>query len=202
MKGTVHGAARRSVDEGWDAMADAELARRIAAARGGDAGGAETELCRRLAPRVRLYGLRHLRDRHATADLVQQVVLMTLERLRDGKLREAERLGSFVLGMCRMVIMDMRRTQRRRERLLEIFPDDVPSADPAAAPRLDHARVEDCLRILPERERSVLVLTFYDDRPARDVATDLGLTEGNVRVIRHRALQRLRRCVEGAGGDA
>jgi RNA polymerase sigma-70 factor (ECF subfamily) len=53
---------------------------------------------RRLAPRVRLYGLRHLRDRHAAADLVQQVLLMTLERLRAGKVREPERIASFVLG--------------------------------------------------------------------------------------------------------
>jgi RNA polymerase sigma-70 factor (ECF subfamily) len=48
-------------------MEDAELA---AAVSRGD-GAAEAELYRRLAPRVRLYGLRHLRDRHAAADLVQ-----------------------------------------------------------------------------------------------------------------------------------
>ena len=53
---------------------------------------AETELYRRLAPRVRLYGLRHLREPHAAADLVQQVLLMTLERLRAGKC--ASRSGS------------------------------------------------------------------------------------------------------------
>ena len=41
---------------------------------------AEAELYRRLAPRVRLYGLRHLRDAQAAADLVQQVMLITLER--------------------------------------------------------------------------------------------------------------------------
>ena len=74
---------------------------------------AEAELYRRLAPRVRLYGLRHLRDRHAAADLVQQVLLMTLERLRAGKLREPERIASFVLGMCRMAVLEMRRGTRR-----------------------------------------------------------------------------------------
>jgi RNA polymerase sigma-70 factor, ECF subfamily len=175
---------------------DAALARRIATAPSGDA-EAEAELCRRMAPRVRLYGLRHLRDDHAAADLVQQVLMMTLERLRAGKLREPEMLASFMFGMCRMVVLESRRTYARRERLLTEFADDVPIADSSSAPRLDHERLLHCLDGLSERERSVLVLTFYDDQPALAVARELALSEGNVRVIRHRGLQRLRDCVTG-----
>lgn len=179
---------------------DAELARRVAAAGPHGAGAAEAELYRRLAPRVRLYGRKHLRDDQAAADLVQQVLLMTIERLREGKLREPERLASFVFGMCRMVVLDLRRTQARRERLIATYREDVPAADPSSAPRLDHDRVLHCLEHLPERERSVLVMTFYEDASAQAVASTLGLSEGNVRVIRHRGLQRLRDCV--TGGEA
>jgi hypothetical protein len=68
---------------------------------------------------VRLYGLRHLRDRQAAADLMQQVLLMTLERLRAGEVREPERIASFVLGACRMTVLEMRRGTRRREELLQ-----------------------------------------------------------------------------------
>jgi RNA polymerase sigma-70 factor (ECF subfamily) len=178
---------------------DAALARRIAAAPGGGDVAAETELYRRLAPRVRLYGLRHLRDGQAASDLVQQVLMLTLERLRAGKLRDAERLVSFVFGTCRMVVLELRRTGARRERLLDRYAGDVPMADPATSPRLDHARLVGCLERLAERERSVLVMTFYDDQSARDVATALGLSEGNVRVIRHRGIERLRDCVTGRG---
>jgi RNA polymerase sigma-70 factor (ECF subfamily) len=181
-------------DTGLD---DAALVRRIAAAPDGGDAAAESELYRRLAPRVRLYGLKHLRDAQAAADLVQQVLMLTLERLRAGKLRDAERLVSFVFGTCRMMVLELRRTSFRRERLLDLYAGDVPMADPAASPRLDHARLAGCLERLPERERSVLVMTFYDDQPAREVGAALGLTEGNVRVIRHRALERLRDCVTG-----
>ena len=180
------------------AFDDASLARRIAAApHGGDA-EAEAELFRRMAPRVRLYGLRHLRDGHAAADLVQQVLMMTLERLRAGKLREPEMLASFIFGTCRMVVLELRRTYARRERLLTEYADNVPIADSSIAPRLDHERLLHCMDGLSERERSVLVLTFYDDQPALAVAGELGVSEGNVRVIRHRGLQRLRDCVTGA----
>lgn len=176
---------------------DATLARRIAAAPAGRDTAAEAELYRRLAPRVRLYGLKHLRDAQAAADLVQQVLMLTLERLRAGEIRDAERLVSFVFGTCRMTVLDLRRTRGRRERLLDRYADDVPMATPAPAPSLDRTRLADCLERLSERERSVLVLTFYDDQSARDVATALGMTEGNVRVVRHRGIQRLRDCVAG-----
>ena len=60
-------------------------------------------------------------------------------------------------------------------------------------------RLKSCLSALPERERAVLIMTFYDDRPADAVAADLGLSAGNVRVIRHRGLERLRGCIELGG---
>lgn len=41
------------------------------------------------------------------------------------------------------------------------------------------------------------MLAFYEDMPADELALELGLTPGNVRVIRHRALERLRLCVTG-----
>ena len=47
------------------------------------------------ALRVRLYGLRHLRDHASAEDLMQQVLITTLEALRQGCLREPEKLASF-----------------------------------------------------------------------------------------------------------
>lgn len=179
-----------------DNLEDSALARRIAAAGADGDRMAEAELCRRLAPRVRFYGLKHLRDEQAAADLVQQVLLMVLERLRSGKVRQPEMLGSFMLGMCRMVVLDMKRNYARRERLLQTFAADVPAADTSFSPRLDQAKLLRCLDRLPEREKSVLVMTFYDDQRAAQVATELGISETNVRVIRHRGLQRLRDCLQ------
>ena len=132
---------------------------------------AEAELYRLLAPRVRRYGLRHLRDAHAAADLMQHVMVLTIEQLRAGELREPERVLSFVLGTCRLTVMDQRRGERRRAELLERYADDLPMADLHIAPRLDQRRVADCLERLPERERAVLVMTFYDDQPSEAVGT-------------------------------
>jgi len=185
---------------GFDAMDtddDAALARRISGQR--DA-AAEAALCRRFGPRIRLYGLKHLRSEAAAADLVQDVLVMVLTKLRGGEIREPERLASFVLGTARQTVVDQRRGGRRRARILEAFPVDLtPAAEEAPEP-IDSERLKLCLGALPERERSVLLMTFYDDRPADAVAAELNLKAGNVRVIRHRGLERLRDCMTRVEG--
>lgn len=176
-----------------EGLEDAELARRIAAAGDKTDAAAETELYRRLAPRVRLYGLRHLRDPHAARDLAQQVLLMTLERLRAGRLRDPEKIASYVLGMCRMTVLEIRRGTLRREQLLEAFGGT--ESFEAPEPMLDQARLTKCLEALAERERTVVALSFFADKDGDEVAKDLGISAGNVRVIRHRALGKLRECM-------
>ena len=172
------------------------LARRISVAGSEGDAAAEAELCRRFAPRIRLYGLRHLRNEAAAADLVQDVLLMTLQKLRAGAIREPDRLASFVLGTCRQVAIDGRRTSVRRERLLDAFGNEFASVLDEDTHALDTARLQHCLERLPERERTVLVMTFYDDRPADAVGEELRLTAGNVRVIRHRGIERLKACMQ------
>jgi RNA polymerase sigma-70 factor (ECF subfamily) len=160
---------------------------------------AEAELYRTLAPRVRLYGRRHLRDDAAAEDLMQQVMLLTIEKLRAGELREPDRLVSFVFGACRMVTLEIRRGTQRRDRLLEKHGEELQIADISVPPRLDEAKVAACLERLRERERAVLIASFYEEEPAERVGTTLGLSAGNVRVIRHRAIEQLRDCVMGRG---
>jgi len=148
-----------------------------------------------MAPRIRLYGLRHLRDEQAAADLVQQVLLITIQSVRAGKVRDPEKIESFVLGTCRMTVLEIRRGSARRERLLDQFYMPPVSESPAPLPDLD--QLAGCLARLAERERSVVVMTFYQEQSSEAVAGALGLSNENIRVIRHRALGRLRKCMTG-----
>ena len=190
---------------GWRSMvqrvdaSDGDLARAISARIPGVAEQAETELYRRFAPRVRLYGLRHLRDEEAARDLVQQVLLLTIEKLREGSVREVNQIGSFILGVSRTMAIDLKRREGRRERLRETFVVE-PFLEPHGETAMDVDRLETCLGALAERERIVVLLTFYAERSARDVGTELRLSEGNVRIIRHRAIGKLRTCMTAPGG--
>ena len=183
-----------AVHEPASAPDDSDLAQRIAAPRGDP--DAEAELCRRFAPRIRLYGLRHLRSATAAGDLVQDVLMMTLTKLRAGALRDSGKLASFILGTCRQMVIDGRRGGHRRERILETFSASFVELTEESEQSLDIQRLESCLARLAERERSVLVMTFYDERPADEVGAALGLSPGNVRVIRHRGIEKLRLCID------
>jgi len=171
-------------------LRDADLASRIAV---GDR-EAEAEMCRRMGRRIWLYGLRHLRSSSAADDLVQQVLLKILEALRNARVREPDKLAQFVLGTCRMTVLDQRRRSRRQEELLAMFAGDLAPALPPI-PRLEDRQLAQCVQALKERERSVVVMTFYDDQTAAETAHALGTSESHVRVIRHRAIQQLRHCM-------
>ena len=177
-------------------LSDAELAVQIG--RGARAGDAEAELARRMGPRVRRYGLRHLRDVHAADDLVQHVLMTMLAALRDGRIREPEKLASFVLGTCRLAAMDLRRGERKREALAERYETYRAaslSGESGVPAELDRERLQHCLQALAERERTVVVMTFFDEHTRTNLPGSLGLSEGNLRVIRHRAIRRLRHCM-------
>jgi len=174
------------------ALPDAELVRRP-----GD-GACEAELVRRFAPRIRLYGRRHLRSDAGADDLVQAVMLVVLEAVRAGKVHDPERLASFVLGTCRRTAQGWRRGEARRGELLDRFAGDLDGEAPGPAAPLELERLARCLDGLPARERTVVALTFYGDQDADQIAGALGMKAGHVRVARHRAIGRLADCMGAA----
>jgi RNA polymerase sigma-70 factor (ECF subfamily) len=172
---------------------DAELARHVAAGTH----TAEGELCRRFSTRIRLYGLRHLRDEQAAADLVQDVLVTVLEALRAGRVRDPEEIGSFMLGTCRLTAMNQKRGGKRRAEMLETFGHGLGGAvEPLTVAGADLDKLRGCVERLTERDRTVVMLTFYAEEPAEEIARALETTAGNVRVLRHRAMSRLQACVE------
>jgi RNA polymerase sigma-70 factor (ECF subfamily) len=179
-----------------DRVEDAALARRVIAERDP---AAESELCRRLYPRIRAYGRRHLRDDASAADLAQQVLVVLIEALRAGKVVEVDRLPAFVMGVCRNTVLDWRRGERRRSALLEAFGPSMAAAAVTAPSGLDRARVIRCLDRLPPRERMIVALTYVAGCQSDEIARELAIEPGHVRVARHRALRRLHDCVTEGG---
>ncbi|MBX3188581.1 MAG: sigma-70 family RNA polymerase sigma factor [Labilithrix sp.] len=175
-----------------DAFEDEALARRIAA---GDDADAARLLCRRLFPRIRAYGLRRLRDDAGAADLAQHVLVVVLEALRAGRVEEPDRLAAFVMGVCRNTVIEWKKVERRRSAVLEKYAASFDGVTEIAPVSVDVARLEHCLDELAPRDRTIIALTYFDERAADDIGRELSMSTGNVRVARHRALARLHACV-------
>ncbi|HEU4734864.1 MAG TPA: sigma-70 family RNA polymerase sigma factor [Kofleriaceae bacterium] len=160
---------------------------------------AEAELCRRFAPAARTFARRRLRGADAVEEFAQDVLLRLVQALREGAVDDPPRVGGFVLGICRNLSRERARTQERRTALWEQFGGVVEVMDdgaPARSPQ-EVAHLEDCLSQMTERTRMVLRRVVVEGASAAEVATQLSLTEGNVRVMRHRGLEALRKCMQG-----
>jgi RNA polymerase sigma-70 factor (ECF subfamily) len=175
-------------------VGDGDLARRIAARPNGGADLEEAELYRRFAPRVRLYGRRHLRDDAAAQDLAQEVLLIAIERLRAGGVRNPDEIGSFILSTARLTATARKRTDSRREHLGGQLPVKH-TVDADFVDAVDLPRLARCLGTLEAHTRQVIILTYYTERTAAQIAEELGSTSGAIRIARHRAMERLRDCM-------
>jgi RNA polymerase sigma-70 factor (ECF subfamily) len=174
-----------------DAVDDVSLAERIAS---GDDLQAEAELCRRWFPRIRAYGRLHLGAE--AGDLAQEVLVVLLRALRERRVTDIQRLPAYVSGVCRNMTREWRTSERRRSILLERFGATL-SEITAPPPQIERVRLVECLKKLTARDRAVIVLTYYADHDGDEIARELEMSAGNVRVTRHRALKQLLHCMGG-----
>ena len=160
----------------------------------------EAEIGARFADPIRAFCRRHGASEADAADLVQQALLVTLQALREGRVRDLGRLDGFVFGTCRQLVRSLRRGAARRAAVLAALPDEGASL-PVERDSREIARLERVLGAMPDRARRILLWTFCEGRSAEEIARDLGTSSENVRVIRHRSLRSLRRAL-GREGEA
>jgi RNA polymerase sigma-70 factor (ECF subfamily) len=166
----------------------------VGAAAAGDR-RAETVLCRTFAAAVRTFWRRRLSGVEVD-ELTQEVMLRFVQALRGGAVAEPERVGGFVLGICRNLARERARVAERRAELWQQFGDAIAALqDEPTLASYQLAQLEDCLSQITQRSRDVLRHAYVDGRSAAEIAEQLAMTEGNVRVVRHRALAAMRTCM-------
>ncbi|MFJ8502491.1 SigE family RNA polymerase sigma factor [Streptomyces avermitilis] len=126
-------------------------------------------------------------DRHAAEDLLQNALIKAADRW--SRIDEPEAYVRQVL--YRQQISRWRLKWRRRE--LSVAEPPEASTDPDAASAAELRLVmRGALARLTARQRTVLVLRYFEDLPESDVARILGCSVGTVRSTTHRSLARLR----------
>ncbi|MET9903813.1 SigE family RNA polymerase sigma factor [Streptomyces sp. NPDC006446] len=90
-----------------------------------------------------------------------------------------------------------------RETVTDTLPDQ-PSAQVAdwADTVVQRQDIMAALRRLPKRQRAVIVLRYFEDRPDTEIAAILGVAQGTVRSQTHKALASLRTTLAEAGPSA
>jgi RNA polymerase sigma factor (sigma-70 family) len=140
--------------------------------------GVVTELVAQRGSALQRYAMLLCGDREQAADLVQDALVRTFGRLRNGF--TVESAEAYVRKAILNGHLDggRRLTRWRRIAPLEYIPDVLPSSAPGTESRLD---IQDELRKLTPRERACLVLRYYDDLKVDDIAQELGISPGTVK---------------------
>ncbi|MFD4874461.1 SigE family RNA polymerase sigma factor [Streptomyces sp. NPDC058420] len=125
-------------------------------------------------------------------DLVQTALASTARRW--SRLRDRQQPEIYVRRAIYHAQVDrFRLLSRGRETVTDTLPDQ-PSAQgtPWAESVVQRQDIMAALRRLPRRQRAVIVLRYFEDRPDSEIAAILGVAQGTVRSQTHKALASLR----------
>ncbi|WP_034592361.1 SigE family RNA polymerase sigma factor [Hamadaea tsunoensis] len=139
-------------------------------------------------------------DRGHAEDLLQTALLRTLRHWR----RARDAPESYVRQVLVNLSRDRIRTLLRRPRELPLPPDPdaLRSADPAADRFGERQEIAQVLRVLPIRQRQVVVLRFFEDLTVEQTARLLGCSTGTVKSYTSRGLARLRELLTDLNTEA
>jgi RNA polymerase sigma-70 factor (ECF subfamily) len=155
---------------------------------------AEEALVERFHRRVYAIALARTRDRETARDLAQDIMLVVLCALREGRLRDPEGLAGYVCATARNRINGFYRNRRVAS---DVDPSNVEHDD-----RFDpeksledterRALARQAVARLSAADRQILRLTLHDGLSSDQIATRLQLAPDAVRKRRSRAVKRAR----------
>jgi RNA polymerase sigma-70 factor (ECF subfamily) len=166
----------------------------VARIRQGDA-EAEALLYEKFSARVYFTALSETHSKEDAEDARAETFLRVIQALRQDKLRSADSLPSFIVGITLNVIRELVR-QKYRADSLEDYEDDIARDDSLESAFLDAEMgraLEEAARQLKPREQQLLQMCYYEELSKEEIAHKLGIKEERVRLVKSRALQQLRK---------
>jgi RNA polymerase sigma-70 factor (ECF subfamily) len=133
-------------------------------------------------------------------DLTQQVFLKAWQAI--GKYKKmASPFVAWLMTISHNLVIDFYRTRKDRAYLeAEVLADDsAPSPEREAEASIEQQRLRRAILQLGGDEQQVVMLRFIEGFEFAEIASLLKKREGNIRVILHRALAKLRNILEKEG---
>jgi RNA polymerase sigma-70 factor, ECF subfamily len=190
------------VAQGMDFVPGGELSRRI---REGDV-SAESELVRQFEPGLRVLLRRRTGgDVGLLEDLVQETLLVVIQRLRGAGIDDPQKLAAFAAQTARnLAIASLRKAERQKTEVdsdaTERNADPARPVDDLTGDVEAALAVRALLRELPQpRDRLMLKRFYLEDHDKQLICQELDLTEAAFNQALSRARKRFRQILEERG---
>ena len=153
------------------------------------------ELYQRNVHQVYAYVSRRVGTREEAEDVTADVFHHALEHLKSFEWRGAP-FAAWLIRIAAHRMIDRWRSMSRET------PDPVTDDPPdfQLEEIEQRAALFQLVKRLPEDQRRVVVLRFVEEKSIREIAQELGRSEGAVKQLQFRALEKLRASVEGTNG--
>ncbi len=153
--------------------------------------------------RVYAYVVRRVRDRAETEDITSEVFHQSLAKLQSYEWRGIP-FAAWLFRIAANLISDRWRLKSREQAIDE--PEQIESAEVTSS-EFGNSEIDEVERramlfrmvdTLPAEQRRVVALRFMEEKSIKEVAREIGKTEGAVKQLQFRALTTLRARMEGA----
>lgn len=142
--------------------------------------------------RVYAYVSRRLADRGAAEDVTAEVFHQALANLDRFEWRGTPFVAWLLRIAANAIVDHWRRTSREQT----LSDDDAPESFPVNADNIEHVERRALLfrlvGTLPADQRRVVEMRFAEEKPIREIAREMGRSEGAIKQLQFRAIQSLR----------
>ena len=153
------------------------------------------------APKIYRFVFFKVSSKEEAQDITAEVFLKAWQYLLDEKGKDVRHLNALLYSIARNKVIDYYRSKATKD-TVSLSPDieDTMSEPAEQEKKMDidigSREIEKQLRSLKDEYREVLVMKYLDEMEAGEIASALGKTSGNVRVLLHRAMVSLRKLIE------
>jgi RNA polymerase sigma factor (sigma-70 family) len=146
--------------------------------------------------------LRQLRDQDAAADCSNQCLMLALEGIGGGHLREPAAIAGYVWGILRNLIrktiaVRIAYRERQADKVIELLPSRTVSPENQAILSQQRQEIRNALAAMRPMAREILRRFYLEGSSAMEIEKDLGLTPTQFRLMKNRAKLILVRTVHG-----
>lgn len=149
------------------------------------------QLYERYFDRVYAFALTRTRDRAAAEDVTAETFRVAFENLARFEWRGVP-FSAWLFRIAANAATDEARLASRAEALTELDAVQDESWEARLIEVETKARLFELVERLPGDQRRAIVMRFGQEKRVREIAGVLGRTEGAVKLLQHRAMQKLR----------
>jgi len=154
----------------------------------------QEEVYRQFHSKIEYYIWGKVSDKYLAEDLTSKVFLKVVQKFEDFDETKAS-ISTWIYTIANNTVIDYFRTRK----VMEEVPEEVRTMGEIDDDILQEemlSQLAKALKQLPERERDLLVLRYYDNMSLKDISEKMGMSYANAKVVSAKALTHMREFID------